>query len=251
MTYGPQRPHRTGRYVLPKLVRPTHSKAERFGVPHAPAARGIPGRSPAVPIIGQLRLSRLGTFDAALGAFRADAEAAAARKADDQDRTERQESLAASYRALHEAYQKREHTLSQAMADRQDWEQATANSRHLAIAAETELRRRYPGHKMEPLLSAEPAPASDARRDGKPSEAATRILDLAAQHQAFRERTGQRQRRMTPREEPDWATLGDTMPSWWAPRPEGILRPPKPEITPSAKILQLAAEHDIEPEAGC
>jgi hypothetical protein len=27
-------------------------------------------------------------------------------------------------------------------------------------------------------------------------------------------------------------------------------QPPKPEITPSAKILQLAAEHDIELEAG-
>ena len=55
---------------------------------------------------------------------------------------------------------------------------------------------------------------------------------------------------MTPREDPDWAALGDTLPSWWAPRPDAILRPPKPEITPSAKILQLAAEHDIEPEAG-
>jgi hypothetical protein len=28
------------------------------------------------------------------------------------------------------------------------------------------------------------------------------------------------------------------------------LRPPKPEITPAAKILQLAADRDIEPEAG-
>ena len=91
----------------------------------------------------------------------------------------------------------------------------------------------------------------DTERDGKPSETATRIPDLAAQHQAFREKTGQRQRRMTPREDPDWATLGDTLPSWWARRPDGILRPPRPEITPSAKILQLAAEHDIEPEAGC
>jgi len=27
------------------------------------------------------------------------------------------------------------------------------------------------------------------------------------------------------------------------------LQPPKPQITPSAEILQLAAEHDIEPEA--
>jgi hypothetical protein len=27
------------------------------------------------------------------------------------------------------------------------------------------------------------------------------------------------------------------------------LQPPKPQITPSTKILQLAAERDIEPEA--
>ena len=205
----------------------------------------------APPYVGkELRLSRLGAFDAALGAIRAAAEAAAARKADDHHRAERQETLAASYRALRDLYQQREHTLAQAMADRQDWEHATAASRHLAIAADTELRRRHPGQTIEPLLSGEPAPASDTGRDGKLSETATRIRDLAAQHQAFRERTGQRQRRMTPREDPGWAALGDTLPSWWAPRPDGILRPPKPEITPSAKILQLAAEQDIELEAG-
>jgi len=28
------------------------------------------------------------------------------------------------------------------------------------------------------------------------------------------------------------------------------LQPPKPQITPSAEILQRAAEHDIEHEAG-
>ena len=55
---------------------------------------------------------------------------------------------------------------------------------------------------------------------------------------------------MTPREDLDWASLGDTLPSWWAPRPDSILRPPEPEITPSAKILQLAAEQDIELEVG-
>jgi hypothetical protein len=40
------------------------------------------------------------------------------------------------------------------------------------------------------------------------------------------------------------------LPSWWAPRPDAILRPPKPEITPSAKIFQLAAEQDTELEPG-
>jgi hypothetical protein len=205
----------------------------------------------APPYVGkELRLARLGAFDAGLGTIRAAAEAAAARKAGDHDRADRQDTLAASYRALRDLYQQREHTLAQAMADRQNWEHATAASRHLAIAADTELRRRHPGQTIQPLLSAEPAPASDTRRDGKPSETATRIRDPAAQHQAFRERTGQPQRRMTPREDPDWAALGDTLPSWWAPRPDGILRPPKPEITPSAKILRLAVEQDMEPEAG-
>jgi len=55
---------------------------------------------------------------------------------------------------------------------------------------------------------------------------------------------------MTPREDLDWAGFGDTLPSWWAPRSDANLRPPRPEIAPSAKILQLAAEQDIELEAG-
>jgi hypothetical protein len=55
---------------------------------------------------------------------------------------------------------------------------------------------------------------------------------------------------MTPREDLDWAALGDTLPSWGAPRRDAILRPPKPEISPPAKILQLAAEEDIELGAG-
>jgi hypothetical protein len=55
---------------------------------------------------------------------------------------------------------------------------------------------------------------------------------------------------MTPRKDPDSAALGETLPSWWAPRLDAILRPSKPEITPPAKILQLAAEQDIELEAG-
>ena len=138
----------------------------------------------------------------------------------------------------------------QATADREHWERATAPTRQLAIAADTELRRRHPGHKIEPLRSAEPAPVTGTERDGRPSQTATRTGDLAAQHQASRQRTGQRQHPMTPRKDPDWAALGDTLPSWWTRHPDAILRPPKAEITPSAKILQLAAEQDSELEAG-
>lgn len=66
------------------------------------------------------------------------------------------------------------------MADRQEWDRATAYSRHLAIAADAGLRQRHPGEASA----------------------------------AFR---------------PPWL--------------DAILQPRKPQITPSAQILQLAAEH--------
>ena len=204
----------------------------------------------------ELRLARLGAFDAALGAIRADAEADAARKAGDHDRAGRHENLAASYRALRDLYQQREQTLTQAMADRQEWEHATEQSRHLAIAADAELRRRHPDQKIEPLRSAEPVPPADAEREqlylargGELTEPAIWIRDLAAQRQAFRARIDGRQQLIVPSEDLEWTGLDNALLSWRAPRRDAILQPPKPEIIPSARILQLAAEHDTEPEA--
>ncbi len=197
----------------------------------------------------ELRLSRLGAFDAALGALRAAAEADAARKAGDLDRAGRHETLAASYRALRDLYQQREQTLAQAMTDRQQWEHATAGTRRLAIAADAELRRRHPGRKIEPLRFAEPAPPRDTEPGGKLPEAALRTGGFAAQRHAFREKPDERQRPVIPGQDVDWDGLGETLPFWWAPRRDAILQAPKPDITPSARILQLAAERDAEPEA--
>ncbi len=197
----------------------------------------------------ELRLSRRGAFDAGLGAVRAAAEADTARKIGDRDRAGQQDTLAASYQALAELYRQREQTLAQVMADRQDWDQATAASRHLAIAADAELRRRHPDQKIEPLRSAEPAPATATGRDGTLPRTGAWIRDLATQHHAFRETLNQRQHSMIPRDDLDWAAPGTTLPTWWAPHHDAILQPPKPEITPSATILRLAAEHDLEPEA--
>ncbi len=45
-----------------------------------------------------------------------------------------------------------------------------------------------------------------------------------------------------------WAGLGETLLSS-RPRQDAILQPPEPQITPSATILQLAAERDTEREA--
>lgn len=127
--------------------------------------------------------------------------------------------------------------------------------RLLAIAADAELRRRHPGQRIEPLRSAEPAPASDIEReqlhpasDGKPTETAPRIRDLAQQHQASRAGLDERRWLTVPGEDPVWGDLGKVFPGWGASGRDAILQPPKPEINPSARILQLAAEHGTEPD---
>lgn len=138
------------------------------------------------------------------------------------------------------------------MAGRQEWERATERSRRLAIAADAELHRRHPGRKIEPLRSAEPAPAGDTgcdsthrAADGKLTETTALIHDLAVQRESFRAEIGQRARLIAPGK-----NHGKPVRAMNTPGQEAILQPPKPEITPSATILQLAAEHDIEPEAG-
>ena len=203
----------------------------------------------------ELRLSRLGAFDAALGAIRADAEADAARKTGDHDRAARHEHLAASYRALRDQYQQQEQGFARGTTERQEWEHATARPRRLAIAADAELRRRHPDQKIEPLRSAEPAPASEAgaqhpdlipqQRTGE----VARIRDPEAQRQTFNAVMNER-RMLALSQEVAWGgpVAASSDPS--TPSPNAILQPPAPQITPSVEILQLAAEHDIEPEAG-
>ena len=110
--------------------------------------------------------------------------------------------------------------------------------------------------RIKPLHSAEPAPVSDIDREELPlipgkeiGEMATWIRDLAAQRQAFREKIEKYQGLMIPSEDPDWGDLGEAFPAWQAPSRDAILQPPKRQITPSARILQLAQERDTEPEA--
>ena len=104
----------------------------------------------------ELRLARLGAFDAGLGAIRAAAEAAAARKAGDHGPRRAARRTGRQLPGPARPYQQREQVLTQAMADRNEWEHVTARSRHLAIAADAELRRRHPQQKIDPLRSAEP-----------------------------------------------------------------------------------------------
>ena len=73
--------------------------------------------------------------------------------------------------------------------------------------------------------------------------------DLTVQRQAFRAAMNE-QGQLVSDEDATRANLGEASPASRAPWRDAILQPPTPEITPSTEILQLAAEHDIEPEAG-
>jgi hypothetical protein len=137
------------------------------------------------------------------------------------------------------------------MNDRAEWEHATEHTRHLAIAANAELRRRHPGQKIDRLRSAEPEPVSGTQREeltlapGKNiGEMAGWVRDLATQRQAFRDKLEERRALKVPSEDPDFEDLGYAFPAWNPPGKDAILQPPKPQIQPSAKILELAKEHE-------
>ena len=112
----------------------------------------------------ELRQVRAAAWDARLAGLRLSAEAAAAAHRGDHDTAARQQELAASYHALHDAYRQRETIFAATMADRADWDAATRAQRHLALAADTELRRRHPDQHYRPLRSAEPQPATETQR---------------------------------------------------------------------------------------
>jgi hypothetical protein len=204
----------------------------------------------------ELRLVRLGAANAELDAIRHNVEAETARKAGDRERAGRHQAWSASYQAMRERYQAQEQFFAATMNDRAEWEHATEHTRHLAIAADAELRRLHPDHKIEPVRSAEPTPTDEAQReqlilapDKRIGEMAQWVTDLAAQRQAFRDKIDERQALTVPNQDPDYEDLGHAFPAWNPPEKDAILQPPKPEITPAAKIVELAREPETGREA--
>ena len=204
----------------------------------------------------ELRQVRAAARDARLAGIRAAAEADAADRHGHHEQATRQRELAASYQAMHDAYRERETVFAAVMADRADWDTATRHQRHLAVAADAELRRRHPGQHYPPLRSAEPDPATQDQRAEltlTPGEQirdmSQWIKDLAAQRRAFADRLAERQSLTIPAPDPDYADLGPAFPAWTASRSDAIVQPPKPEIRPSTLVLDRVADRDADWEA--
>jgi AAA domain len=204
----------------------------------------------------ELRQVRDAARDARLTGLRAAAEADAARRRGDHPQATREQERADSYRALEQAYRQRETVFTAVMTDRAEWEAATRQQRQLAVAADTELRRRHPGQYFAPLRSAEPGPATSAQREELAmaagegtAEIGQWIKDLASGRRVFADRLADRQSVKIPSEDPDYGDLGQAFPAWSRASRGAILQPPKPEMTPSPRILQRAMDRDADWEA--
>jgi hypothetical protein len=198
----------------------------------------------------RLRQVRRCAEDARLAAIRAQAEASAARHRGQDELAVHQRGLAASYTAMEKVCRQRETIFAAVMADRSDWDQATASQRRLAVAADAELRRRHPHQHFERLRSAEPEPVTDPGLDdqtlaGAEQISATRqlIKDLTTQRKTFADRLADRQNLRVPDEQPDYQDLGPAFPTWISPDKDAIVQPPRPLIPPAADVMQRVSTH--------
>jgi hypothetical protein len=129
------------------------------------SARSAP--TPGTPGRPGLRASAE-AWDARLTGLRVSAEAAAAQQRGEHQEAARKHELADSYQAPNDAYRQREIVFAATMADRDDWEKATVQQRHLAVAADAELRRRHP--KSATRCSDRPNPSPPPRTSARSSQ---------------------------------------------------------------------------------
>jgi hypothetical protein len=194
-------------------------------------------------VADELRQVRLGADTAAMQVTRAEAEAAAT---DDAEVAARHAALAESARALEAYHRTHEAELAEQMDVRRQWEEATEHQRRMALAADTELRRRRPEVRRDPLRSAEPEPVTDAERaqlDDPSGGMPGWLADLARDRDAAAERLADMRSVRVPSEDPDGEYDGHAWPTPVQQR-DAVIQPPRPEIRPSAAVLERVAERE-------
>jgi AAA domain/TrwC relaxase len=198
----------------------------------------------------ELGYVRASAEDARLRVIRSEAEAEVAQKAGEAELAARHEQQARHSRLQQSAYRTQENILAGLMDDRRAWEAATEPQRRLAVAADTELRRRYPEMRIEPLRSAEPGQVTDEQRaelDVPPEgqhgyEPPAWVRELAEAQKAFSEKIAERQSVMEPHEDADYEDIGQAFPAWEPRDRDAVLQPPKPPIPPSGRLAEREAE---------
>jgi len=191
----------------------------------------------------RLRALRGAVIDMTATAARSSAEAEAARERGETELAARHDAIAASARQAWEWYRKQADADEITLDDYRAWARVTAGSRHLAVLADAELRRRHLVLELEPLRSAEPEPpaAELPPIPATEAEAAALVAQAERARAEFRERLEVRQGVMTPNEDPDWQDEGEAWPAAWPARDrDAVLQPPKPEMRPAPEVERQA-----------
>jgi hypothetical protein len=204
-------------------------------------------------VASELRLARLGSQDAEQATIRHTAEAAAARARQDAETASLHDTHAHAAHTLASAYHDLETRLAEADAARAAWAAATEPTRRLALAADTEYRRRHPHAQLDPLRSAEPpTPTAEEQAalipdsTGITYEPPQWVTDLDDQIRQVSERIAERAVERIPAEDHEWEDLGAAWPDREAAERDAILQPPKPEIP---ILQQLATQAQQQREA--
>ena len=197
------------------------------------------------PLACKCRFTVERAVEVAAQAARCQAEAAAAGAAGDHERADRHEKIAGGSRALDDWYARIEDMDAEIMEHRAAWARVTEGSRHLAVMADAELRRRYPDADLDPLRSAEPAEPSPTVPDTADPQMTSRLAEHQQTVSEFRARLEERQGVMIPAVDPDAGFDTEAWPSPWEPwNRDAVLKPPKPEIRPAQPVLDRFADYE-------
>ena len=227
---------RTGQHDMSRLsdgalhrLRSAYAAETAWAPPHAAA---------------ELRQVRAAALDMHTAMTRSLAEGDLARHHGDPETAARHDAIASSAKAAAAFYAQREQTDQALAADRADWEKATARTRHLAVLADAELRRRHPGTPLPALRSAEPVPLPDQiPAVTGPDQATRHTTEINAIRQAFRATLERRAGHADFDVGPFRHATAAGSPATISP----LLRSPLPRIRPAARILELYREREPEP----
>jgi AAA domain/TrwC relaxase len=192
-----------------------------------------------------LQDTRVRLSDAGRSAIRAEAEAAVARACGDVDAAGRHEAMLRTCREAERLHGEHEDVLAAQAELRSRWSRLTEGSRLIAVAADTELRKRHPGQKIKPLKSAEPVVSDqDVAELSYVDNTLERpaVIDRLAERQADHDdRLAQMEAETVPDEDSDVEDQGRAWDAWMTQDSQAILQPPV-EVVPPAPELGAEVE---------
>jgi hypothetical protein len=149
--------------------------------------------------------------------------------------------------------------LAEAQETRQQWEALTQPTRQAALAADQELRRRYPEQALDPLQPAEPAGGTRQANDeairredaaavtGAISDSAwkgitERIATTRQNARVAQARLDELGGMRIPSEDGEAPDLGPAWTTLLRPDRDVIVQPARPRIVPASEVLRQAKE---------